>query len=88
MRLVLVEWTDSYGCSPQWRKLEQCNAEPLRCRSVGWLVHNGRDSKVIVPHISDPSHSSAPPQGCGDMTIPTKSITRMVNLNESKRRKS
>jgi hypothetical protein len=85
MRLVLVDWLDSYGCSPQWREVEKCNTEALRCSSVGWLVRDGANSKVIVPHISDPNHPDAPHQGCGDMTIPTKAIIRIYNLTDPRK---
>ena len=79
MRLVLIEWLDSFGCSATWQPLEGCQAKPLRCRSVGWLVYDGADCKVIVPHISQ-SHESAPDQGCGDMTIPSAAILSIADL--------
>jgi len=41
---------------------------------VGWLLHDGDDCKVVVPHITDQDHDNAVAQGCGDMTIPTISI--------------
>lgn len=77
LRLVLVEWMDSFGCSSEWTTLSECNPEPMICRSVGWLLHDADDLKVIVPHISKDSN-----QGCGDMTIPTKAIVRLVDLHE------
>ena len=80
MRLVLIEWLDSYGCSPHWQTLEECRAKPLVCRSVGWLLQDDADCKVIVPHISDSSNEHVPTQGCGDMTIPTAAILRISEL--------
>ena len=80
MRLVLIEWLDSFGCSSDWQILESCNPKPLVCRSVGWLFYDGDDCKVIVPHVSDPANEHAPPQGCGDMTIPAKAIVEIVDL--------
>lgn len=67
VRLVLIEWLDSYGCGSEWQPLEGCHAKPLLCRSVGWLVRDEDDCKVIVPHLSD-SDSHLPPQGCGART--------------------
>lgn len=81
MRLVLVEWLDSYGCSSEWQRLEGQAPQALHCRSVGWLYHDGEECKVIIPHLSDSSHAHTDQQGCGDMTIPSPSILRMVDLN-------
>ena len=80
MRLVLIEWLDSYGCSSKWQALDNCRAKPLACRSVGWLLHDGDDCKVVVPHISDEDNEHVAAQGCGDMTIPTKAILQIVDL--------
>ena len=80
MRLVLVEWVDSFGCSAAWQDITDSVAVPLHCRSVGWLLHDTDDCKVIVPHLSEAHHPSAAPQGCGDMTIPTCAVTRMIDL--------
>ena len=75
MRLVPVEWLDSYGCSAVWQELDGCDAKPMVCRSVGWLLHDGDDCKVIVPHLAESAE-----QGCGDMTIATAAILRIVDL--------
>lgn len=80
MRLVLVEWLDSYGCSASWQDISGSPAAPLVCRSVGWLLHDTDDCKVIIPHLSDPSHEHANQQGCGDMAIPTRAVLNIVDL--------
>lgn len=79
-RLVLIKWADSYGCSPRWEDLDGCDPQSLICYSVGWLVHDGPDCKVIVPHITDPNSNVVKRQGCGDMTIPARAILRLVDL--------
>ena len=79
MRLVLIEWLDSYGCSSVWQKLSDCDAEVMICQSVGWLLHDGDECKVVVPHVAGEAD-----QGCGDMTIPSKAISRIVDLKEKK----
>ena len=81
MRLVLIEWLDSYGCSSDWQPLENHQPKPLRCRSVGWLFHDDDDCKVIVPHLSDKTNDHVPAQGCGDMTIPTRAILKITDLS-------
>jgi len=45
------------------------------CRSVGWLMHEGPECKVIVPHWSQGTN-----EGCGDMVIPTRAVIRLVDL--------
>lgn len=78
--LVLIEWVDSYGCSSNWQPLAGASSVPMVCQSVGWLLRDTSDCKVIVPHISDPHHSTIGAQGCGDMTIPTKAVIRVRRL--------
>ncbi len=83
MRLVMIEWVDSFGCSADWQELaEVCQPKPIVCKSVGWLFSDGPECKVIVPHIADASENTAQ-QGCGDMTIPTTCIRRIVDLAET-----
>jgi len=80
MKLVLIEWQDSFGCSTDWQPLEGVRAKPQVCKSVGWLPYDGKDCKVIVPHISS-AHDNTAQQGCGDMTIPTKAIVKLKTLS-------
>ena len=80
MRLVLVEWHDSFGCSANWEEIgEDCAPKVLTCRSVGWLVYDGEDCKVIVPHLAEATDHTLR-QGCGDMTIPARAILSLVDL--------
>lgn len=80
MRLVLIEWEDSYGCAPSWEPLDGLAAETLMCRSVGWLAKDSDGVMVVVPHRAD--GPSPPGQGCGDMTIPARAVVRVVDLEE------
>ena len=81
MKLVLIEWVDSYGCSSSWEKMDVCEPKLLVCRSVGWLLYDGEECKVVVPHVT--VHGVLEDQGCGDMTIPVQAITRIVELEKS-----
>ena len=47
MRLVLVEWLDSHA-GRGWQDLDRLEraAEPLYCRSVGWVIRENKDCKV------------------------------------------
>jgi len=82
-QLVLVEWVDSHS-GRGWRDLDELDdvAKPLFCRSVGWLMAETEQCKVIVPHISGEENLDIMIQGCGDMAIPTKSIIKVTPLDE------
>jgi len=80
VRLVFIEWLDSFGCSSQWEDIAVPAPAPLFCRSVGWLLHDTDQCKVVVPHLTFPTQEHMKQQGCGDMTIPTRAILRIVDL--------
>ena len=77
--MVYVEWEDSYGCSSRWEPVESGDPEVLMCKSVGWLTHKRKKLVVVVPHLAL-LKSATDRQGCGDMTIPTACIRRMMKL--------
>lgn len=80
-RLVYVEWADSSGCSSNWETIsDNVNMTPLVCASVGWLVQDDKRCKVIVPHLTAINRPDVKQQGCGDMTIPTSAVIKMVTL--------
>lgn len=88
--LVLVAWVDSYGVGSSWRDIggdEISDTQPLRCRSVGYLVHDHDSAIVIVPHLalphpglSRPNGDEATVDGCGDITIPRNAVERIMYL--------
>jgi len=78
-KLVYVEWSDSYGCSSTWQRLEGEPPEVMICRSVGYLVRQTKHLIVIVPHVT-PDRDGEYQMGCGDMTIPIRAVTRIVTL--------
>jgi hypothetical protein len=79
-RLVLIEWLDSYGCSATWQDLANCELGVMVRQSVGWLIHDDERCKVIFPHMNQPDHTNASQPGCGDMTIPSASIIKILEL--------
>ena len=81
-KLVLVTWLDSYGCSTEWQSMKDIDAPLLTCTSVGWLIVDGEEAIVIVPHMSMPDHKHAEWQGMGDMTIPRTSVLSIENLEK------
>ncbi len=82
-KLVLIEWLDSHS-GRGWQSIEEikCAAVPLYCRSVGWLVSERKDCKIIVPHIAGERNGDIMLQGCGDLTIPTVSIVKTTTLKQ------
>jgi hypothetical protein len=57
-------------------------AEPLYCRSVGWLLRDGKECKLIVPHIAGEKNGEILLQGCGDLAIPTRAIVKLTVLRK------
>jgi hypothetical protein len=80
-RLVLIEWEDSHS-SGAWQSIgDSIEDRALICRSVGWLVLDGENAKVVAPHLNE-QEPGVPLQGGGVMTIPARAVLRMVNLAE------
>lgn len=55
--LVYVEWEDSLVGTAGWGFTDGAKPSVMVCRSVGWLVYDGKDSKLVVPHLSESGHS-------------------------------
>jgi hypothetical protein len=70
-KLVQIDWVDSHQ-RVAWTT-EDPATEALPCRSVGWLVHDGKTAKTICPHMT----VQEMPQRTGEMTIPACAITKM-----------
>lgn len=83
-KLVLIEWLDSHSGNG-WQTLNKLEekAEPLYCRSVGWLIAETRECKLIAPHIAGEQNGDIMLQGCGDMVIPTKAIVKVTTLHHN-----
>ena len=72
--LLLIEWKDSHH-RPGWTT-DKAEASPLVCRSVGWLVSETKEAKVLSPNVTSEDEM----QRCGDMTIPQRCIRRIKRL--------
>ena len=81
--LVLIKWVDSYGCGSTWGNIDEVPDIPHYCYSVGWLMKDGENLKVIVPHLSPKNDDTgADKYGCGDMSIPSISVIKITRLSE------
>ena len=80
-KLVMIEWLDSQGPTGSWRYLNDAplgiTLDNMICKSVGWLIYNGKDCKRIIPHLSGEGEKL---QGRGDLAIPTRSIVKITEL--------
>ena len=72
--LVLIEWHDSHAVYG-WHTGDP-SEEPLLCRSVGWLMHDGEKAKTIAAHMTN----EETPQRSGEMTTPSATIIRVEVL--------
>lgn len=72
--LVLIEWVDSHH-RPGWSS-EDPQSHLLKCRSVGWKVHEDKHTVVLAANMTVEEDS----QRCGDMNIPRRSITKITKL--------
>lgn len=80
MRLVLVKWVDSCGCTTEWSEIDEKapDVEQMICHSAGWLVHDGAECVVIAPHVAD--IPDALKESCGNMTIPKICVVSIRDL--------
>ncbi len=81
--LVLVEWLDARHPESGWVRLSDLITSdgPVKCVSVGWLLYDGTDKKMLAPNIADVEdeqniHAS------GIVHIPSACITRVVRIEE------
>lgn len=79
MRLVLVEWQDSRTSESGWRYLSDgCDVAAVRCRSVGWVLHEAEDVVVLAQSLGDLDSSSA--QSMGRTAIARRQIIQILDL--------
>lgn len=77
--LVLIEWEDSAQPISSWTFLADFDAlDIVKCRSVGWLIHNGEHVKALAQNVGDPHHDQA--QVSGVIRIPARCIVSIEVL--------
>lgn len=80
-RLVLIEWKDSRQPTGAWQrvgeigKLEYCD-----CVSVGWLIQDDADVKVLAANVADINEDM---QATGVITIPAAAVHAIKSLIET-----
>jgi hypothetical protein len=79
--LVLIEWLDSGQPVPSWQWLEHiAPRRPHLCVSVGFLMHDDDDAKVLAPNLGASNGCSDWDQASGVITIPTTAVQRLLRL--------
>ena len=81
--LVIIRWLDSRQPCGQWRYLSALpETRPVEVATVGWLVRETADVKVICQSIGDLQHPEKA-QASGIMTIPTRCVLSVERLTEA-----
>ena len=86
--LVRVEWLDSSQPISSWKFLSDYRdnpGRPLKCVSVGWMVRDDDDLKILVANFGGVENELDPErtlQACGVIQIPTCCVVRISALNE------
>ena len=80
--LVIIRWLDSRQPCGQWRYLSTLpDSRPVEVATVGWLVRDTADVKVVCQNIGDLQHPEKA-QASGIMTIPTRCVLSVERLTE------
>ena len=78
-RLVLIEWHDGRRPMDTWSFIDDMTGfSPVVCQSVGWLIHDADDVKVLSPNIGD--LKSEREQSMGAIQIPARCVISITNL--------
>jgi hypothetical protein len=79
-KLVLIEWEDSRSPNGAWKHLcEKQNFDPVKCKSVGWLIFSNKKIKVVAPNMGD-IYDASNIQYSGEIIIPTSCILKITFL--------
>jgi hypothetical protein len=82
--LVLIEWLDSGQPIPAWQWLDTIRERrPHRCVSVGFLVQDDAQAKVLAPNLGASDGNGQFDQASGLTTIPTASVQRILRVSGS-----
>ena len=80
--LVFIEWVDSAQPTSNWAFLSGFeDLDTVRCVSVGWLIHDGDDTKAVAANVGS-IHNDNNVQVSGVIRIPARCVVRMLPLEE------
>jgi hypothetical protein len=80
--LVIIRWQDSAQPLPAWQYLSALpRTRPIECATVGWLLKDDDDIKVICQSVGDLDNPNNA-QASGIMTIPARCVLSIEKLTE------
>lgn len=80
--LVMIEWEDSLQPTASWAYLADFKAKAsMRIASVGWLIHDGAETKVLAPNIGGLDDADSA-QITGAIHIPTRCVVSVQKIKE------
>lgn len=86
--LVMIEWEDSLQPVGAWTHLAGYKPAPMmRISSVGWLIHDGEDTKSLAPNIGG-LEDECSAQVTGVIQIPARCVVSVQKLKEPVRASS
>jgi len=72
--LVLIEWIDASRIFDGWLDLKEIpTPEPHKCVSVGFLISENKEGKILIPTLADIEHPENR-HTYGGMLIPSAAI--------------
>lgn len=78
----MIEWEDSGQPIPGWAHLSDFQPPSvIKCASVGWLIHDGPEVKVLAPNMGGLENENNV-QVSGIIRIPARCIIRISALEE------
>lgn len=78
----MIEWEDSAQPIPSWVYLSDIDEmSAVLCASVGWLIHDGNEVKVLAPNMGN-LKSKDTVQVSGVIRIPARCIVNVEELSE------
>jgi len=83
--LVIIRWQDSAQPISAWKYLSDLpRTQPIECATVGWLLKDNDDVKVICQSVGD-LHNPNNAQASGIMTIPARCVISIERLSEERK---
>jgi len=77
-KLVLIEWADSRQPTSAWERIsEKPERDYCKCQSVGWLLQDDAEVKVLAANVADTGDEM---QATGVITIPSVAVLAIKPL--------
>lgn len=81
----MIEWEDSLQPTGSWAYLADFQPKSsMRFGSVGWLIHDSAETKVLAPNIGSLDDADNA-QMTGAIPIPTRCVVSVQKLKEPSR---